>query len=137
MLTNILLKNIAGQQPDDFWYDVQMEIVETTLETFDEQQWKDLSIRLPLQRKEENWCLLECLGGCVCPQAVCCIEKIVFSENDVETMKFATLALESQNLGLLSQSTKNKLLGFREVMTRDMTNKTLRLKLNQIFDRLL
>ena len=131
-----LINNILGHQPDDFWYDVQMDIVQEALENCKISEWQELYDFLPFTRKEENWCLLECLGTCINSNAVRCIEKIILSENDLETIKFAILSIENQDISLLERATREKILAFSAKIFCATDNEVLRTKLERICDRM-
>lgn len=106
-----LVENLYDREFDDFWYDVQMDVVVDLLNQFSNENWFKLINELPFDNESKNQSLIECLSSCENKNAISCADKIISSGKcNIETLRMCVWALGDKNISILHEQSKQELI---------------------------
>lgn len=110
-----LVELLEIQQPNDFWYDVEEDIVEENLKNFTVEDWKVFQTMIPFNSNDANICLANSLFELDNQHALECVDKIVQLNNDKNVLRECIMWFKNKDkFSLLSSESNKKILQNKE-----------------------
>ena len=106
-----LVENLYDRELDDFWYDVQMDVVMDVLNQFSNEDFTKLISQLPFNNEFKNQSLIESLSSCDNENAIACADKIISSGKcEIQTLRMCVWALGDKKISILHEQSKQELI---------------------------